>query len=94
MRYKVFLSTFLISTTTFIIWLMFPIKIRKTDYKKESVQLQKDFDARESAVVTTDRPLVTRNVSFYQKEITQIVSDLKREFSSKKNTFMITFLSF
>ena len=81
-----FLSVFLISTTTFMIWLMFTIKISKTDNKKESVQLQKYFDARESAVVTTDRPSVTRNESFYQKGITQIVSDLKKEFSSKKTT--------
>ena len=50
MRDKVFLSIFLISTTTFIIWLM-------TEYKKEQVQLRAFLDARASSEVTTHRQI-------------------------------------
>ena len=84
MLYKVFLSIFLISTTTFIMWVMFTINIGSTDYKKEPVpvQLRRYLEARASEV-TTHRTLVTRNESFYQKGITQIVSALKRDFASK-----------
>ena len=92
MLYKVFLSIFLISTTSFIMWVMFTINIGSTDYKKEPVpvQLRRYLEARVSEV-TTHRSMVTRNDSFYQTGITRIVSDLKREFLSKNYTFMIIF---
>ena len=57
MRYKVFLSIFLISTTTFIMWMMFAINIGSTSYKKEPVQMLAFLDARASSVVTTQRPI-------------------------------------
>ena len=79
---KKFLSILFITTSTFIIWI-YAIRISRTDYKKEPVQLRRYLEARASSVVTTHRTLVTRNESSYQKGITRIVSSLKREFASK-----------
>ena len=83
MLYKVFLSIFLISIMTLIMWMMFTIKVSNTDYKIETIMLRRYLEAKASAVVTTYRPSVTRNDTFYQQGITRIVSDLKREFSSR-----------
>ncbi len=66
MLYKVFLSIFLISTTTFIMWVMFTINIGSTDYKEEPVpvQLRRYLEARASEVTThSHRPLVTRKTA-------------------------------
>ena len=84
MLYKVILSIFLISTMTLIMCMIFTIKISNQEYKIETIMLmlRRYLEAEASAVVTTHRPSVTRNETFYQKGITRIVSDLKREFSS------------
>ena len=85
MLYKVILSIFLISTMTFIMWMMFTIKITNTDYKLEPVKFRRYLEA--SATVTSHGiPLVTRNEAFYQKGITKIVTGLKREFRSKRTS--------
>ena len=84
MFYKVFLSMFLISTMTFIMWMMFTIKITNTDYKMEPVKFRRYLEARASAVMTTDRPTVNLDYNaIHQKGVTRIANDLKREFSSK-----------
>ena len=83
MLYKVILSIFLISTMTFIMWMMFTIKITNTDYKIEPVKFRRYLEAS-AAVTTHGMPLVTRNDAFYQKGLTRIVTGLKREFTSKR----------
>ena len=80
MLYKVILSIFLISTMTFIMWMMFTIQINNTDYKMKSVQFRRYLEAS-PLVTTSSRP---RNDTFYQKAINRIVTGLKREFSSKE----------
>ena len=92
MLYKVFLTIFLISIMTFIMWMMFTIKVSNTDYKKETIMLRRYLEAKASAVVTTNRPSVTRNDTYYQKGISRIVSDLKREFSSRICTFIFIYI--
>ena len=81
MLYKVFLSIFLISTMTFIMWMMFTIQITNTDYKIEPVQFRRYLEA--SPMVTTST--TPRSDVFYQKAITRIVTGIKREFSSKEH---------
>ena len=80
MLYKVILTIFLISTMTFIMWMMFTIQITNTDYKIEPVQFRRYLEA--SPMVTTSR--TPRNDTFYQKAINRIVTGIKREFSSKE----------
>ena len=92
MLYKVTPSLFLISIMTLIMWMMFTIKVSNTDYKIETIR--RYLEAEASAVVTTYRPSVTRNDTFYQQGITRIVSDLKREFSSRIRTSILIFTSF
>ena len=89
MLYKRYLFIFLISIMTFIMWMMFTIKVSNTDYKTEPARLRRNLETRASAVVTTHRPSDTRNDTNYQKGITRIVSDLKGEFSSIKSKIHI-----
>ena len=92
MLYKVYLFILLISIVTFVMWMMVTIIISSTDYKTEPVRTRRYFEVKASAVGTSNRSLVTRNDTFYQKGITQIVSDLKREFSSRICTFIFIYI--
>ena len=84
MLYKVYLFILLISIMTFIMWMMLTINVSSRDYKIEPERLRRKLETRASAVVTTHRPLiVTRNNTFYQKGISRIVANLKKELSSK-----------
>ena len=80
MFYKVFLCIFLTSTMTFIMWMLFTIKISNTDYKIEPVTYRRYLEV----VVNNRRPEVRRNDTFLQRGITRIATGLKREFSSIK----------
>ena len=65
-----FLSIFLISTTTFIMSMMFNINISRTEYKKEPVQLRAFLDARATSVSTTHRPILQK--SEWQERIEKV----------------------
>ena len=79
-----YLFIFLISIMTFIMYMMFTIKVSNTDYMIESLILSRNLEAKTSAVRTTQRTIATGNDAFYQKGIIQIVAELKRELSSKR----------
>ena len=73
MLYKVFLAVFLSSTMTFVMWMMFTIRISDSDHKLEPIKFRRYLQAR---------MLVTRNDTYYQRGISRIVTGLKREYSS------------
>ena len=80
MFYKLFMCIFLTSTMTFIMWMLFTIKISNTDYKIEPVTYRRYLEV----VVNNRRPEVRRNHTFLQRGINRTATGLKREFSSIK----------
>ena len=67
---------------TFIMWMLFTIKISNSDYKIEPVTYRRYLEASEET--TNHIPEVRRNDTFLQRAITRIAAVLKGEFSSKK----------